>query len=150
MLGYKFVCLPQHEERLKDIKLKVFKIRDVLFFKKTKVRKRTVLRKRGTKRSGTKIMPFFPENVTAITIKCTRMIHRFLAIKGLFFHRVSVIFNTLLPALSKTLHANVVKFPSSIRRKLCFISLTSAKLHPRSASFTGPNRGWSEGARSGL
>jgi hypothetical protein len=23
-------------------------------------------------------------------------------------------------------------------------------LHPRSASFTGPNRGWSEGARSGL
>jgi hypothetical protein len=30
-----------------------------------------------------------------------------------FFHKVSVIFNTLLPTLSKTLYTIVVKFPSS-------------------------------------
>jgi hypothetical protein len=33
--------------------------------------------------------------------------------EGFFFCKVSIIFNTLLPVLSKTLHTNVVKFPAS-------------------------------------
>jgi hypothetical protein len=55
---------------------------------------------------------FFSENVIAITIKFTWIIHTSFAIIRLFLHRVSVIFNTLLPVLSKTLYTNVVKFPS--------------------------------------
>jgi hypothetical protein len=31
----------------------------------------------------------------------------------LFFHKVSIIFNTLLPTMSKTLYANVVTIPAS-------------------------------------
>jgi hypothetical protein len=40
------------------------------------------------------------------------MIHIYFAIIRLLFHRVSVIFNTLLPTLSKTLYAKV-KSPNS-------------------------------------
>jgi hypothetical protein len=36
-----------------------------------------------------------------------------LAIMRLFFHKVSFIFNALLPVLSKILYTNVVKFPAS-------------------------------------
>jgi hypothetical protein len=35
------------------------------------------------------------------------------AVMRLFFHKVSVIFNTLLPMLSKTLYTSAVKFPAS-------------------------------------
>jgi hypothetical protein len=35
------------------------------------------------------------------------------AIVRVFFRKVSVIFNTVLPTLSKTLYINVVKFPAS-------------------------------------
>jgi hypothetical protein len=38
---------------------------------------------------------FFSENITAITMKFTWMIHTAFAVVGLFFHKVSVIFNTL-------------------------------------------------------
>jgi hypothetical protein len=54
-----------------------------------------------------------PENVTAIIMKLTRMCHISFAITILFFHKVSVIFNTLLPTSSQTLYMNVVKFPAS-------------------------------------
>jgi hypothetical protein len=58
-----------------------------------------------------KIMPliFFSENVIVITTKFTWMILISLAVVRLFFHKVSIIFNTLLPTLSKTLYTNVVK-----------------------------------------
>jgi hypothetical protein len=48
--------------------------------------------------------PFFSENVITITITFTWMILTSSAIMRLFFHKVSVILNTLLPALSKTLY----------------------------------------------
>jgi hypothetical protein len=62
---------------------------------------------------GTKAMApiYFSENIIAITVKFTWMIHTSFAIMRLFFHRVSVIFNTLLPTFSKTLYTTVVKFP---------------------------------------
>jgi hypothetical protein len=56
---------------------------------------------------------FFSENLTAITMTFTWMIHTSFAIMMLFFHKVSIIFNTLLLTLSKTLYTNVVKFPDS-------------------------------------
>jgi hypothetical protein len=67
-------------------------------------------------RSSTKVMPpiFFSENITAITVKLIRIIHISFAIMGLYFHKVSIIFNTLLPVLSKTLHTYAAKFPASI------------------------------------
>jgi hypothetical protein len=66
-------------------------------------------------RGGMKVMlPFsFSENVIAITTKFTQMIHTSFAIIRLFFHKVSTIFNTPLPMLSKTLHTNTIKFPAS-------------------------------------
>jgi hypothetical protein len=41
------------------------------------------------------------------------MIHTSFVIVRLFSHNISVIFNTLLPTLSKTLHTSVAKFPTS-------------------------------------
>jgi hypothetical protein len=61
---------------------------------------------------------FFSEDVIAITMKITWMIHTSLAIMSLFFHKVSVIFNTLLPTLSKTLYTNVLKFPASTSERI--------------------------------
>jgi hypothetical protein len=46
-------------------------------------------------------------------MKFTGMTHTPFAIMMLFFHKVSVIFNKLLPTLSKTLYTDVVKFPTS-------------------------------------
>jgi hypothetical protein len=46
-------------------------------------------------------------------MKSTGMIQAFLQFWKLFFHKVSVIFNTLLPTLRKTLYTNVVKFPAA-------------------------------------
>jgi hypothetical protein len=47
-------------------------------------------------RSSMKVMPpiFFSGNVTAIKLKFTWTIHTTFAIMRLFFHKVSVIFNT--------------------------------------------------------
>jgi hypothetical protein len=62
------------------------------------------------------VMPrniFFSQNVTAITIKFTKIIHALFAIMKLFFLKVFIIFDTLLPTLNKTLYTNVVKFPAS-------------------------------------
>jgi hypothetical protein len=56
---------------------------------------------------------FFSGSEIAITVKFTWMIHTSFAIMGLFFHNVSIICNTLLPTLNKTLYTSVVKFPAS-------------------------------------
>jgi hypothetical protein len=62
-----------------------------------------------------KIKPpiFFSEKGTATTMKFTWMIHISFMIMMLFFHKVSIIFNTFLPVLIKTLYTTVVKFPAS-------------------------------------
>jgi hypothetical protein len=52
------------------------------------------------------------ENVIAVTMTFIWKIHTSFAIMRLFFRKVSVIFNTLLPVSSKTLYTNV-KFPAS-------------------------------------
>jgi hypothetical protein len=96
-------------------------------------------------RGGTKVMlkVFFLEHVIAITVKFTWMIQISFAIMRLFFHRVIVIFNTLLPTLTKTLYTSVVKFPALTSEhimKTLFYALSSAKWHPHSAFFIGPNR----------
>jgi hypothetical protein len=56
---------------------------------------------------------FSLENIIATTMKFIWMICTSFAITGLFFYKVSVTFNTLLPTLSKTLCTGVVKFPAS-------------------------------------
>jgi hypothetical protein len=53
---------------------------------------------------------FFSGNVIAITLKFTWMVHTSFAIMRPFWHKVFIIFNTLLPMLSKKLHTTVVKF----------------------------------------
>jgi hypothetical protein len=49
------------------------------------------------RRGNIKLTPpiFFPENVTAITMEFTWMIHTSFAIIRLFFHKISIIFNPL-------------------------------------------------------
>jgi hypothetical protein len=63
---------------------------------------------------GMNVMPpiFFSENVIALILKFTWMIHNSFAIMRLFFHIVSIIFDTVLPVLSKMLYT-IVKFPAS-------------------------------------
>jgi hypothetical protein len=56
---------------------------------------------------------FFSVDVIVITMEFTWMIYTSVAVMRLFFHKVSVIFNTLLPTLSKMLYTSVVKFPAS-------------------------------------
>jgi hypothetical protein len=53
----------------------------------------------------------FSENIIAITMKFTCIIHTSFAVMRLFSHKVSVIFNALLPTSSKTLYSN--EFPAS-------------------------------------
>jgi hypothetical protein len=55
---------------------------------------------------------FLSENEIALRIKFIWMIRTSFAIMGLLFHKVSVIFNTLLPMLGKMLYINVAKFPA--------------------------------------
>jgi hypothetical protein len=55
----------------------------------------------------------FSENLTAITTKFSWMIHTSFAVMMLFFHKVSVIFNTVLPTSSTKLYTIVAKFPAS-------------------------------------
>jgi hypothetical protein len=56
-----------------------------------------------------KVMPpFFLENVTALTIKFSRMIHTSFTIMRLFFRKVFIILNTPLPTMGKVLYTNVV------------------------------------------
>jgi hypothetical protein len=50
---------------------------------------------------------FFPESVIATGIKFTWVTHKYFAIIRLFFHKVSVILNTLLPTLSTALCTSV-------------------------------------------
>jgi hypothetical protein len=93
---------------------------------------------------GTKVMPtiFFSENIIAAIVKLMWMIHTSFTIMRLFFHRVFIIFNTLLPTLSKTLYTSVVKFPALTLENIIqtlFSSLPSVKLHQHSAFFTGPD-----------
>jgi hypothetical protein len=73
---------------------------------------------KGNTRISTTVMPpvFFSENVLAITVKFTWVIHTCFAAVRLFFHKIIFIFDTLLPALSKMLHTSVVKFPHNCRR----------------------------------
>jgi hypothetical protein len=61
-----------------------------------------------------KVMPpiFFSENVIAVAMKFTWMIHISFEIMRLFFHKVAI-FNMLLPTLKKVLHTIIVKFPVS-------------------------------------
>jgi hypothetical protein len=60
-------------------------------------------------------MPRFSssENVIATTMTFTRKIHTSFISMRIFLHKVSVIFNTLLPTFSKTLYTRVVKSPAS-------------------------------------
>jgi hypothetical protein len=60
---------------------------------------------------------FFSKNVIAITMKFTWVIHTYFAIMKLFSHKVSVVFNTNLPTLSKMLYNSVAKFPASLCEK---------------------------------
>jgi hypothetical protein len=55
---------------------------------------------------------FFSENVVAITVILKRMIYTSFAVMGLFFHKVFIIFNPLLPTLVKMLYIIVVNFPA--------------------------------------
>jgi hypothetical protein len=93
--------------------------------------------------------PSFSENVTAVTVKVTWMIHTSFAIMMLFFQKVPIIFSTLLPALSKTVYTSVVKFFASISEHITTI-LFQFVVVSKVASFSGPNRWQSEGATSGL
>jgi GMP synthase PP-ATPase subunit len=65
-------------------------------------------------RGSMKVMrpSFVSENVITITMKFTCMIRTSFTVMRLFFHK-TVIFNTLLPLLSKMLYINVVKFFAS-------------------------------------
>jgi hypothetical protein len=55
--------------------------------------------------SNMKVMPpFFSENVIAIALKFIWMARTSFAIMRLFFHKVFIIFNTLLSVLSNMLH----------------------------------------------
>jgi hypothetical protein len=55
------------------------------------------------------LLPFlFSENVIVITLKFTWIIHTSFAVMRLFFHRVFVIFKTLLPTLTKMPYTSVV------------------------------------------
>jgi histone-lysine N-methyltransferase SETMAR len=53
------------------------------------------------------------------------------AIMRLFFHKVSIIFNKILPTLSKTLHTGVVKFPPQLGAHHERYKETSNKLRKR-------------------
>jgi hypothetical protein len=66
------------------------------------------------KSNSMKVIPsvFFSENVIAITMKFTWMIHASFAVMRLFFYSVTI-FSALLPALSKTLYTRVVKLLAS-------------------------------------
>jgi hypothetical protein len=55
---------------------------------------------------------FLSGNVIAVIVKFASMIHTPFAVRK-FFHKVSVILNTLLSTLSKTQFTSVVKFPAS-------------------------------------
>jgi hypothetical protein len=55
----------------------------------------------------------YSEKLIVIIMKFTWTIHTSFAIMRLFFHKVSVIFNTPLPTLSKTLYISAVKIPAS-------------------------------------
>jgi hypothetical protein len=73
---------------------------------------------------------FFSENVIAITIKITQIVYTYFAIMRLFFHKVSVIFNTCLPTFSTTLYTRLQNSLPQIRnktRKRNFSSLLPAK-----------------------
>jgi hypothetical protein len=60
-------------------------------------------------------MPLFSENLIAIKMKFTRMIHTYFTTMRLFSQKVSVIFNTPLPMSSKTLYTNAAKLRASSR-----------------------------------
>jgi hypothetical protein len=106
-------------------------------------------------RGGTKVMPsiFSSENVIATTMKFTWMIHTSFAIMRQFFHKVTIIFNTLLPTSNKMLYTSAVKFPSStlvhITKPLFQIGVICKNgihiVHPLQ-----DQRWLSEGTRSGL
>jgi hypothetical protein len=68
-------------------------------------------------KSGTKVMlqNIFSVNVIALTVKSTSTIHTSFAIMRLFFHKVSVIFNTLLPTSINKLCNTVVKLVSRLQ-----------------------------------
>jgi hypothetical protein len=51
-------------------------------------------------------------------MKFTWMIRTSFAVTELFYHRISVIFNTLFTTMSKTLYTNVAKFPASTSEHL--------------------------------
>jgi hypothetical protein len=65
---------------------------------------------------------FVSENVIAVTVKFTWMIHTSFEIMRILFHRVCAVFNTLLPTLNKTLYTSVVKFPASTSEHITKLS----------------------------
>jgi hypothetical protein len=81
---------------------------------------------------GTKIMPpIFLEILIAITVKFTWMICTSFAIMRPFSYKVFIIYNTILPTLSKMLYASTVKFPASTSEhmmKSLFQSLAICKM----------------------
>jgi hypothetical protein len=85
-------------------------------------------------KDGTKIMSAisFSENVIAIiTMKPAWMIHTYFAAMRIFFNKVSITFNTLLPMLSKMLYSRIVKLPVSTLEhilKTLFQFLTICKM----------------------
>jgi hypothetical protein len=75
---------------------------------------------------------FFSENVIAITVTFTWMIHVSFAIMRLFSHKVSVIFIMLLPMLSKILCTSIVKFSALTSEHITSGTrkLQTATMHP--------------------
>jgi hypothetical protein len=103
-------------------------------------------------RSENNASNFFSENAVAITIKLARMIQTSLAIMKLSFHKVSVIFNTLWPTLSKTLYTSVVKHPAMTSEhitKTSFQFTVICKMAFTQCILSGPNRWLSDGASVG-
>jgi hypothetical protein len=72
-----------------------------------------------------KLSAFLTGNVTVIAMKFKWMIHKSFANMMPFFHKVFVVFNTLLPALSKTLYTKAAKLPASTHHE----HITKALFH---------------------
>lgn len=97
----------------------------------------------GTSGNKSSASYIFLENVFAILVKLTWMIHTQFVIMRQNFNKFFAFFNALLPTLSKTLYTNVAKSPaitSEHTMKTLFQCVLSGKWRQRSAYFTGPNR----------
>jgi hypothetical protein len=75
--------------------------------------------------------PFSSGNIISITMKFRWMFHISFAIMRLLFDKVSIVFNALLPTLSKTPYSSVVKFLDSTLKlftKTSFLFFVTCKM----------------------